>query len=255
MTILELDEEAALRSPVTLGSSCLAAAHELIAAFGWRLLSETELAARAVATLAVQPELTPRQVCLNVYSRALYDACRDGRRQDQAYQELHYYLHRMACRRRADLADDAAQEAIELIFRQIHTCREPGAFLSFAWYKLLHAIRRLSPDHEEAELPTDDLFPWMPLDELLPAGEQAAIGGERVDDLWRCTRLIWQKQPRSHNQLRAVYWKYFDGLSDEEIAELLQTTVELVYVLRSRGLVKLRNCMAEQGYQVKGSTG
>jgi DNA-directed RNA polymerase specialized sigma24 family protein len=218
-------------------ASCQAAARRLIADLDWRLLTEAEFAARAAATLAERPEMTPLQACQHVYALTLYAACQNDRRQEQAYAELHDYLYRIACRRRPELAEDAAQEAIELIFRQIHTCREPGAFLCFAWYKLLQAIQRLSPRREKREEPlTDDDLSWSPADGLLS-------DDDRVERLWRCIRLIWQKRPRAHDQLRALLWKQFDGLSIAEIAERSHKTPDQVYVLISRALAKLRECM------------
>jgi len=217
-------------------AACQAAARRLIADLDWRLLAEAEFTARAAATLAERPEMTPLQACQHVYAATLYAACQDGRRQEQAYAELYDYLYRIACHRRPELAEDASQEAIELIFRQIHTCREPGAFLCFAWYKLLQAIQRLSPHRWQREEPwPDDDLPWHPPDE--------SASDDRTERLWDCVREIWERHPRARDQLRTVLWKHFDGLSIEEIAGRLQKTPDQVYVLGSRGIAKLRQCM------------
>ncbi|MBL7182908.1 MAG: sigma-70 family RNA polymerase sigma factor [Anaerolineae bacterium] len=223
---------------------CQAAVRQLVGEFNWRLLSEEELVARAVETLAEKPQMTPTQACQNVYSRVLYDACQDAHRQEQAYCELHYYLYRIACGRcPSDLVEDATQQALLLIFAQIDTCRKPGAFLRFAQLKLLQAIKTVQRRHGWGrETLVDDLL-WISSEGPMPTDD-------RVEDLWDCIRHIWEKHPRARNQLRAVLWKYFDGLSDEEIAAWLKKRPADVHVLRSRGLKKLRRCMAEQGNAV-----
>lgn len=224
-------------------SLCQVAVSRLAGDFNWRLLSEDEFVVRAVETLAEKPAMTPLQACQNVYSLVLYDACQDVRRQEQAYGELHYYLYRIACNRRSDLAEDATQEALVLIFEQIGTCRHPGAFLRFAQFKLLQAIkiadRRLG--HEKETLVDD--FPWTSSEGPMPNDDQ-------IEHLRDCIRQVWEKHPRARAQLRAVLWKYFDGQSDEEIAARLKKTPAQVHVLRSRGMKKLRQRMAEREYAV-----
>jgi len=213
------------------------AVHKLVNDFNWQLLPEEEFVTRCAGTLAEKPAMKPIPAGQNVYSQVLYDACRDVCRQELAYMELHYYLHRIACHRWPDVAEDATQAALLLVFEQIDTCHNPGAFLRFAQFKLLQAIKtvdRHTPPPEE--LPVDDL-PWLPSEELAPPDDQA-------DDLLYCIRQMWKTHPRARDQLRAVLCKYFDELSDEEIAEKLNTTPAQVHVLRSRGMKKLRQCIA-----------
>ena len=219
---------------------CQAAVRQLVGEFNWRLLSEEEFVDRVVETLAEKPAMTPRQVCQNVYSRVLYNACQDVRLQEQAYSELHYYLYRIACRRCCpDLTKDATQQALLLIFEQTDTCRKPGAFLRFAQLKLLQAIKVVERHHRHGKETLIDEFPW------IPSTEPMSMGNE-VEDLWDSIREVWKKHSRAHDQLRAVLWKFLDGLSDEEIAARLGKTPAQVQVLRSRGMRKLRECMASK---------
>jgi len=226
-------------------SLCQAAVSRLVGDFNWRLLSEEEFVARAMETLVEKPTMTPHQACQNVYSRVLYEACQDVRRQEQAYGELHYYLYRIACDRRSDpvVVEDATQQALLLIFEQIDTCRNPEAFLCFARFKLLQAIKIVETRHGRGKEILVDDFPWTPLGGSMPADDQ-------IENLWDCIRLVWERHPRARNQLRTVLWKYFDELSDEEIARRLRKTPAQVHVLRSRGMKKLRQCMAERGHTV-----
>jgi DNA-directed RNA polymerase specialized sigma24 family protein len=222
-------------------SFCRAAVRQLIDRFDWRLLPEEEFVAGCVRTLTEKPAMIPKQACLNVYSRELYDACQDVCRQEQAYQGLHDYLYRTACYRRPEVAEDAVQEALRLIFEQIDTCRNPGAFLCFARFKLLQAIKIV-------DRPLGVEPPYPPLPE--PSPEDLMLSDVEMKDLFDCMRQVWETHPRASNQLRAVLWKYIDELSDEEIAERLKKTPAQVHVLRSRGMKKLRQCMAERGYVV-----
>jgi len=219
-------------------SLCQTAVRRLIHLFNWQLLSEEEFVIRAMETLDKNPAMTPMQACLNVYSKKLHDASQDVSQQEQAYYELHYFLYRKACCRKSDLADDATQESLRLIFEQIDTCRNPGAFLRFAEWKLWQAIKRLDPSDRP-------VLPPLPPE---PSTGTLALFDEKAEALWRCIRQIWETHPRARNQLKAVLWKYIEEFSDEEIGVRLNKTSAQIHVLRSRGLKKLRRCMAEQGY-------
>ena len=220
-------------------SLCRAAVRQLINDFNWRLLPEEEFVARGAKTMSENPAMTPIQACLNVYSWKSYDDCQDVCRQEQAYRELDYYLRRIACRRRPDLADDATQEALRLVFEQIDTCRNPGAFLRFAQFKLLQAIKIV-----------DRYPPPLPPPPPEPSTEDTVLSGEKTEDLWRCIRRVWETRPRARDQLKVVLWKYIEEFSDEEIGAQMNKTSAQVQVLRSRGMKKLRRCMAERGHAV-----
>lgn len=231
---------------------CQPAARQLIENSNWRLLPEEEFAARAARVMAEQPALSPHQACQHVYALELHDACCDSQRRERAYSELHLYLYRIALHRRPELAEDAAQQAILLIFQQIDRCVKPGAFLHFAYLKLLQAIKSLARSKEpplEPKEPGEEFEePWERLPKLWV--DELPPDDARIDDLWECIRRVWQTRPRARDQLRVVLWTYFGDLFDEEICQLLGKFQEQVYVLRSRGLDKLRRCMAAKGYSI-----
>ncbi len=62
-----------------------------------------------------------------------------------------------------------------------------------------------------------------------------------------------QANPRAKNQILAVALKYLEEWTDEAIAEALATSVANVQVLRSRGLVKLREEYQKQVSQLQDS--
>ncbi len=227
----------------SIQSDCLTAVRQLAGRFGWHVLSEEDWVAEAVHLCMTPSDMKPFEACLNVYARAMYDACRNSRdapRQAQAYTELHYYLFQKARRRcPAGLVEDATQTALMLVVEKIGTCRDPGAFLAFAFNWLLAAIKTVLRSYPpgtttgegDGDSWVDDEFADL-LDDLL-----------KVDSLKGCIGEMQQQHPRAHDQLNAVLWKYFGGFSDQEIAEFLHTTVGHVYVLRHRAMTKLRECI------------
>lgn len=220
----------------------------LLAQHGWRLLTPAEVACRAEALLAATPAPTASVIaraCQQVYAHCLYLAVQEPAHQALAYGELHAYLYRIALRQRPAVAEDAAQEAIVLVHQKRHECHTPGAFLKFAIYQLLTAFHRLTPSAHEVSLEetltepeTEEAQPaWLtaPQD---PAAEVAAQMANA--QLLRWLRTVIENNPRARNQILAVTLKYLEEWDDETIAATLATTVANVHVLRSRGLIKLR---------------
>jgi hypothetical protein len=110
----------------------------------WALVSACDLVQRLRSQEAnPSPAQTKRQA-IHQYSIVLYEACRQAKnseRRERAYTELHRYLYRAAYNRRRELADDATQRALLLVYEQIDRCQSPGTFLKFAIWKLLQAIK------------------------------------------------------------------------------------------------------------------
>ncbi len=244
----------------TKQSAFSTAVQQLAGRFDWGLLSEDDWSDQAANVCMTTPDMEPFEACLNVYARALYDACRNGQdasRQAQAYTELHHYLFQKACRRcPANLVEEAAQTALELVFEKIGTCRNPGAFLAFAGNWLLAAIKLESGAHPPGAAPDpgdDDVW----ADDAWAADEFADLLADLQmgDDLKDCIAEIQRRRPRARNQLNAFLWKYFDGFSDQEIAAFLHTTVGHVYVLCHRAKEKLRKCLARRGYPASSPNG
>jgi RNA polymerase sigma factor (sigma-70 family) len=244
-----------------LAGQCRRAAGRVLARHGWSLEGAAGLAEGAQALLAPSAAPTDEQAeraCVQAYALCLYDACRRPERQADAYRELHAYLYRIARRRRPELAEDAAQEAIELVFRKIDTCADPRAFLKFAIYQLLTAFHRLLPRHEApppAAEPDDDREPVSATADAPPASdpESAAEARVRAAELLAWLRGVFAENPRARKQLLAVTMKHLEGRDDAEIARELDTTVANVHVLRSRGLEKLRAERERSGLAGAGS--
>jgi RNA polymerase sigma factor (sigma-70 family) len=241
----------------------------LIEAYQWRLMAVAELVAALLARAASEQEsdsgqaFTPEQIrkwAIHHYClAALHPAClgsRGSQAQQQAFQELADYLYRLAQRTWPGVAEDATQDALVAIYEKAHLCRNSGAFLAFAIQKLRDAARRrLRAGSREFSL-----------DELLEAdvyGEMSTVGGGAGDAdtkggmvsdatsdaiLARELRIqvverlqqLRTAHPRARRQLDTVWLRYVQELSLEEISAQLETPVENVSVLLSRGLERLR---------------
>jgi RNA polymerase sigma factor (sigma-70 family) len=213
--------------------ACRRVVRALIQKYDWALLEEDELVGLVLGS--TQPEAPPaelKRLTRHHYTIALYEACRqtqDAKRRERGYHELHCFLYN----RRPELAEDAAQRALELVHEQIERCRNPAAFLTFAFYKMRDALKR------EARLVGKEL-PLVEMEESLsdrtasPA-QSPLEQGERIRALVEAVRRLSDRR-----QQKVIILKYLGGLSDEEIGERLGLTVSNVRVLRHRGITRLR---------------
>jgi RNA polymerase sigma factor (sigma-70 family) len=223
-------------------------AANLLARHSWRLLDKTTLAAQAL--LLTQSERAPtaehaNRVCQQVYAHTLYAALQDPARRELAYGELHIYLHRIAQRQFPDGADDIVQDAMRWLCEHQHTCREPGSFLKFAMLQLNNPFRRYTSSGRELSLEAwleggETTAEHLPTSLVAPDLEAEVLARAQAADFLGWMRRVIEENPRARDQFRVVAMKYLDEDTVEEIAATLQTSVNNVYVLLSRGLAKLR---------------
>ena len=108
----------------------------------------------------------------------------------------------IAARQRPELAEDAAQEALLLIYENIGTCRDPRAFLKFAIYQLMTAFHRLAPRRSELSLdePIQTSDEAQPLVEILPDSRrmEAEVAAQaHATDFLRWLRSVIVANPRA----------------------------------------------------------
>jgi RNA polymerase sigma factor (sigma-70 family) len=210
---------------------------------GWQLLDRAGWAQDVFDLLNSGYGTAPARLAVHIYCRALYKACSGSEgdtRRNQAYAELWHYLYSVARRRYFEIAEDAAQRAAERAYTHFGDCRDPGAFLAFAAHQLLSAARDMRRQGRQAGQPIDD-------DELaaLPDArhsdlDAALLAGELTQRFARLADEFKRKHLRAERQFSALRMKYIDGLDDLTIAKQLGTTIDNVYVLRSRAIEKLR---------------
>jgi len=249
------------------------AVRRLAQQYQWQFLTES---AWVQAALAIDPAPVDakmaRRACLTVYSQVLYQACQDPACWEQAYRELYDYLWPQAQYKAPHLANDAAQIAIELIFRSFRDpnlakCNNPKTFLYFAQFKLRDAFSRLRKQPDQRHDVVDFSLDWSgnPDDPLGQLPDPALTPEEQVVEeetnqaraqwrasaiqriacqVLRCLSQLWLKK-RLQKQLKALIITFLDGLDDLAIAARLETTHTNVQVLRSRGLDKLRGCLSQ----------
>lgn len=223
----------------------------LLARHGWQLLDRDTFVGRTLSALSEGWASEPRRAATQVYVLALYTACsgaEGAERQETAYRELYHYLYRSAYHRYPDVCEDAAQLAIERIFANFDRCREPAAFLAWAFQQLRDAARVLRREQQRPPRVSLDAAPvpdLAPLLLLLPAPASAdpavqLIEQETVSRVAGMVADFLREHPRAEQQLAALLLKHVWGLDDASIAQRLDKTVEGVYVLRSRAKKKLQ---------------
>ncbi len=219
-----------------------AAADRLVARYGWQLLTTeeilTRLAEREVADCEPQVQITA------VYTEALYNACsgrEDQLRRERGYTELYTYLLRCAMRRFPDVAADATQRALEMVFVAFERCRVPSAFLAFASQQLLSAARveRRLLGRGETSL-EDPQITTPTVESSAETGMRRLVAADVRAQLRTCVASFIAVHPRARDQFAALWLKYVDQLDDQAIAQQLRRTVASVHTLRSRAIARLR---------------
>ena len=192
--------------------------------------------------MPTQPQA--ERACQQVYAHTLFAAAQDPARQTVAYREIHAYLYRVATRQRPEVAEDAAQEALLLIYQNIGTCRDPNAFLKFAIYQLMTAFHRLTPRRSELSLdePMQASDEAQPLVEILPDSRSMETEvEEQAPRRTFCVGCGVLSRPIRGAQPTAGRGDEVSGRTRRRAdRDRLETTVANVHVLRSRGLEKLR---------------
>jgi RNA polymerase sigma factor (sigma-70 family) len=213
----------------------------------WRLLQRDEFARRTAAQVSAGLASDPQRAAVGVYSLALHTACSGSegqQRRELAYTELHRYLYDAARARYPAIADDVTQSALERICIAFERCRQPIAFLAFAFQNLLDAARALrrQDSHTPHSLDRDEeALPDQSLTDVQAQPSEQLLDQERRSELKRSAEAFLQEHPRASQQLAALWLKHIEGLDDGTISSKLGVSIDSVYVLRSRAVKKLRS--------------
>lgn len=215
------------------------AVDQLLARFKWRLLAREEFITLTVAHMAAEAFDSPNQAAFNLYTLTMHAACagQQGRdRQELAFTELGRYLADIAQGYFREYDPDLISEALSDIFLNLAQCRKPGAFLAFAQQRLRDLVRR---HWQDRGLPLEAAS-RLESDER-DSGLNQAITVELRERVLLCGRQFLARHKGAQLQFLAVWLKYMQQLDDQAIAAQLGKEPRQVYVLRSRGLKKLRN--------------
>lgn len=249
-------------NPPPLSPSLLAAVTQVVERHDWQLLPAAALAravekrlassADAAADSASAPVFTEEDVtkmATNLYCERWHAACADPQLRHRAYTELAHYLYDRARAkyRDAEMAHEITHDAIILVYEQLDKCQNPGAFMAFALLKLWNAATTYFRRRDRQQTRTtalitevDEELGRAPMDQSTPLPDTQILDQEEATSLLTRINELVQQSPRASKQFQSVLYKFFYGYSDDEIAEVLETDVANVHVLRSRGLKRLR---------------
>ena len=232
--------------------SSLAVVRQLIERHDWRLLNEVEFAHRLSVRASEQSPTHTEALtkpAINIYCEVWHAACGEqGEQRTRAYTELARFLYDRAIHkyREPDIAQEIVHDAVILVYEQLENCRKPGAFMAFAMLKLWNAATTYFRKRDRARNLEEMLVVPENISSLISAGgasgapERAVLDADQSRSILNRLEAVMQESPRGQKQLQAVYLKYLYALSDREIAEYLDTDVNNVHVLRSRGMKRLR---------------
>jgi len=222
-----------------LRSACRHLVRALIQKHDWALLNEVDLVEAVLASAEpAAASIDLEKKIFQEYTLTLYQACRqasDPARRERGYYELSRFLYRAAHNRWPELAQDATQRALLLVYQQIERCHEPAAFLAFALNKLRQAFtEEQRAGRKNSFQPPQDNQPNLDKEEQI----DLEIDLHRRDGQQRLLAALAYLPNKRQQQ--AIFLKFFGSLSDEEIAARLEVTAAYVRKLRYDGLTRLR---------------
>lgn len=228
------------RDRATLLLACQASVDRLIRSWGWQLIESEAWVRQSAELVLAGSSADPSRAAMLVYSQALHAACSGNeglQRQNQAYGELFRYLFDGARRRYPEIAEDAAQRAVERVFARFSRCHTPGAFLAFAFQQLMDSARAVRRQEHVEGSPRAGLADLPDRHSDMAARVIAEELRSRFEHL---SSEFLRKHPRAHQQLMALRLKYIDGLDEAAIGRLLGKSSGSIYTLRARAVEKLR---------------
>ncbi len=225
--------------------------------YGWHLVEdalafEAEVVAEAQArSITTRRDLDAviQEAVIHRYNYLWYAACceADTLRQGDAWEELHRYLFRVVLYIADDdwnLAAEGAQEALTLVWHNLAQLRERGVFMRWASMIAIRHIRaRLAHIHDDVATTISlDYYEDKDHVEMVEMPVWTEESGSMTPDF----RLKLEKTMRSclasDQQMSVVVALFLEGLTMKETAELVQSSVANISVLKSRALSNLRDC-------------
>ncbi len=155
---------------------------------------------------------------------------------DRYREELYRYAYRLLGNR--EEAEEGVAEVFSRFLFQLHRGKGPERHLRAYLYRMMHNWVQ-DRFRERTPLALDDLYD----PERGPAGRSHTLPEEVAHRNWRRERLRWALQQLPPRQAQVLIWRFLEGRSLEEVAEMLGTTVGAVKALQHRGVEKLRKLL------------
>ena len=172
-----------------------------------------------------------------------------ARGDEQAFQRLYaatssqLYALLLRILRNPERAQDALQDAYVRVWQKADTyAPERGApltwLLSIARYRALDVLRRKRPEVAMPEEP--DMMSTLLEDEQALSPLEENENQQSLDAIRVCLKTL---QPQQRD---SVLLAYYEGLTHQELAERLDAPLGTVKSWIRRGLMRLRECLAER---------
>ncbi|ERJ17428.1 Sigma factor protein [Salinisphaera shabanensis E1L3A] len=172
-----------------------------------------------------------------------------ARGDEQAFQRLYaatsaqLYALLLRILRNPERAQDALQDAYIRVWQKADTyAPERGApltwLLSIARYRALDVLRRKRPEVAMPEEP--DMVATLLEDEQSLSPVEENENQQSLDAIRVCLKTL---QPQQRD---SVLLAYYEGLTHQELAERLDAPLGTVKSWIRRGLLRLRECLAER---------
>lgn len=255
-----------------LSDLCRRLVPQVLANRGWQLIDddtafieEVQVEAQARLAYARRPiDKIVEDATLNRYGYVWHTACRAAGtlRQRRALEELHRYLYSVA-RHFAHgdplVAEESAQEALIDAWQHLDQVQDPGAFMHWASMIAYHrTMRKINEGTQVVENDGESVRQSREVSETDLASQADATGDTELTSAYDQSARS-EPPPAMTAELRArleavinqclggqqpavIIGLFLDDKSAKEMADELGTTPANVWVLKSRGLQKLREC-------------
>lgn len=256
-----------------LSELCHRLVPQVLAKRGWQLvkdepafIEEVQLEAQSRVLAGVRRPIDKivEDATLNRYGYVWYNACcaAGTLSQRRALEELHRYLYSVArhyTHGDTPLAEDCAQEALVNAWQHLAQVQDPGAFMRWASMIVYHqVVRKLKEGtqvvdnagenfRQSREISETDLASpaTAPGDDELTASQDQPTRiepGTSMTPQLRAKLEVVIHQCLGGQQPDVIIGLFLDDKTAKEVADELGTTPANIWVLKSRGLQKLREC-------------
>ncbi len=201
------------------------------------------------------PKTTVRRATIHCYCHELYQASGENGtlRQRRAFEEIGRHAQGVAFRyeQTPAIVQVCVQRALAIVWEKRAQVRKPGSFLRWVETIVYHEVKRYWKERQrQKEISMSQLIPadeteidnsalerfWEKLAPVSPPDDEV-IGQELREQLWAEVQRVLGGNRRYE---AVIVGFYLYELSLPTLAQMLQTPVRNVYVLKSRALARLR---------------
>lgn len=158
---------------------------------------------------------------------------------DRYREELYRYAYRLLGNR--EEAEEGVAEVFSRFLLALHRGKGPDRHLRAYLFRMMHNWVQ-DRYRERTPLALEEVY----ISERGPQSERSSRPEEWVQQRWRLERLRHALRQLPDRQAQVLVWRFLEGRSLQEIAELLGTTVGAVKALQHRGIKQLRQLLRDE---------